>query len=357
MKKTCRMILFVLLVALLAGCATVPGIQLVDASGVQSPASTPAPPMQDDILEAHFIDVGQGDSILLRINQDAWLIDAGPNSQGTRVVQYLQDQGIDSLTMAVGTHPHEDHIGGLDEVIRTFDIAHVMMPPISHTTKTFEDVVNAIETKKLNITAPTVGDTYELGPATVRVLGPGTPPYTDMNDASIALHISYGQVGILLTGDAEKAAEQRMLDSGYPVAAQVFKAGHHGSSTSNTDALLDAVSPQTVVISLAADNSYGHPHREVVQALQNRGIQSLRTDELGDIVMTTDGTQIHWSSTKGEASDAPMAQAQQFIGNLNSQVFHLPQCSSLPAEKNRVWFDARNQAIDAGYRACPRCNP
>lgn len=361
MKHLSRWTLLFLICTLLAGCVSAP------ISPVPTPAVTPEQPAvaptavaaQGEVLQAHFIDVGQGDGILLRMGEQAWVIDAGTNAAAPRMVQYLQDQGVDKIDYVVGTHPHEDHIGGLDNVITTFNVQQVMMPKITHTTKTFEDVVDAISNKKLRITTPTVGDTYTLGQAQIQVLGPGEGPYTDLNDASVVLRVTYGQISLLLMGDAEKASEQRILQTGLPVAAQVLKAGHHGSSTSSSDAFLDAVSPQDAVLSLAADNTYGHPHREVVKALKDRGIRMLRTDELGDIVMFTDGSTVWWETSKGDPapSASPAAQKQAYIGNRNSQVFHVDSCTSLPAKKNRISFDTRAQAVEQGFRACTLCNP
>lgn len=355
MKHLARILALILLAALLAGCAVrLPA--LVTAQPAASAAAAPSP-AGGDVLQAHFIDVGQGDGILLRMGDSAWVIDAGPNDAGARVVQYLREQGISRIDTVVGTHPHEDHIGGLDQVIDAFEVAHVMMPKIAHTTKTFEDVVDAIQRKNLRVSAPGVGDTYALGQAQIQVLGPGEGPYADLNDASIVLRVTYGQVSLLLTGDAEKAAEQRVLDTGLPVQSQVLKAGHHGSATSSTGAFLDAVSPQAAVLSLGAGNVYGHPHREVVQALDSRGIQILRTDELGDIVMVTDGAGIRWHTGDGQDVPAPEAGMIRYIGNRNSQVFHRESCASLPAEKNRVWMDTRALAVEQGYRPCPICKP
>ena len=227
-------------------------------------------------LKVHFLDVGQADSILIQTADAAMLVDAGTNEAGASVVSYIRSQGIETLDYVIGTHPHEDHIGGLDDVIRQLNVKEVILPDKIHTTKTFEDVLDAMEEKNLSVTTAHQGDDSSLGDAGIRLV--------------------YGDTSFVMTGDAEKEAEADMLASGENLQGDVWKAAHHGSSTSNTGQMLDAVQPTYAVISCGKDNSYGHPHKETLEAFEKRGIQVFRTDEQGTVVATSDGKSLTFSA-------------------------------------------------------------
>ncbi len=248
--------------------------------------------VQSGTVEVHFIDVGQGDSILIEAENAAMLVDAGENNKGSVVINYLNRQNIKKLDYVIGTHPHSDHIGGMDVVIEELPVANVIMPMVSHTTTTYEDVLDAALKKGLTINKPVVGDTYELGPATFTILAPNSSSYEDLNNYSIVIKLTFGNISFLLSGDAEAVSEKEMLDSGLKLSANVLKIGHHGSASSSTDRYLDAVDPNYAVISVGADNIYGHPHPDVLEAIQSRNIRLYRTDKQGTVVFTTDGTNI-----------------------------------------------------------------
>lgn len=258
----------------------------------KAPAATPT-----SELQVHFIDVGQADCILLINEDESMLIDAGNNDDGELVTAYLQSQGISTLTYAVGTHPHEDHIGGLDVVIRNFGIQNLLMPRIQANTKTFEDVLDAAIEKELTITAPKQGDSFTLGTATVTAVHCYNKT-DDYNNASLMFRVDFGETSFLFTGDAEREAENAVLLSGVDIDCDVLKAGHHGSSTSSSRAFLDAVSPAYAVITCGVDNSYGHPHRETMQALNARDITIYRTDQQGNIRVFSDGKTLRWETAK-----------------------------------------------------------
>lgn len=247
-------------------------------------------------LTVHFIDVGQADAILVTCEGQSLLIDAGGNQSGNPVVSYLKKAGVTKLNYAIGTHPHEDHIGGLDTVVNAMDVDTILMPKIPDSivpaTKTYTDVLQAIQGKGRKITIPVAGTVYKLGKAKLTLLGP-VQTYNDLNDLSIVCHIEYGSTSFLFTGDAEKKAEQDILNiEKNSLKATVLKMGHHGSRTSSSKDFLDAVSPKYAVISCGKDNDYGHPHQETLDALAGRNITLFRTDQNGSIVMSSDGTKI-----------------------------------------------------------------
>jgi|GEM_PF-221140 len=250
-------------------------------------------------LRVHFIDVGQADSILIEDGSHAMLIDAGNNADSELVVEYIRKQGIEKLSYVIGTHPHEDHIGGLDAVIRNFHIEKVMMPNAEHTSKTYEDVLLAIQEKGLKISLPVPGSEFKLGDGTVKVLAPNGEDNRNLNNASIVLKLQYGDSSFLFTGDAEKESEEEMIAKGFDLKADVLKIGHHGSSTSTSTEFLDKVKPSYAVIMVGKGNDYNHPHKETMELLKERKIPVFRTDECGTIVAKSNGKTIEFNVQKG----------------------------------------------------------
>lgn len=237
-------------------------------------------------LEAYFIDVGQADSILIKNNNEAMLIDAGNNEDGEDVVKFIKEKGINKLNYVVGTHPHEDHIGGLDDVINSdIQIEKVLMPKMQTNTKTFEDVLDAIQNKGLKITAPKKGDTYTLGDASLEVMTDSIENKKNLNLSSITLLMKYGNNSFLFMGDAEKENEQTRQ---WP-NVDVLKVGHHGSKTSSSQEFLNQTKPKISIIMAGAGNSYGLPKQEILDRLNNIGSKIYRTDESGTIKITCDG--------------------------------------------------------------------
>ena len=247
------------------------------------------------LLEVHFIDVGQGDAIWVKTPQGQnVLIDAGGNRYGDKVVEYLSNHGVTSLSAVIGTHPHEDHIGGVDRVIDHFEVEKVYMPRVLHNTKTFEDVLDAVDRKGLKISTTKAGVSLDLQGVDAEFLAPVSEKYKDLNNYSAVVRLQYGSQVFLFAGDAEKLSEEEILGM-YPktkLRADLLKVGHHGSNTSTGDEWLKAVDPQHGVILCGKDNSYGHPHKEVMQKLQEKGIEIHRIDEKGTIVFQSDGKTI-----------------------------------------------------------------
>ncbi len=251
-------------------------------------------------LTVDFIDVGQAEAILITTSEGkTMLIDAGDNSDEDDMVDFLNKKGIGKLDYVIGTHPHADHIGGLDAVIRNFDIGEIYMPKVSHTTKTFEDVLLAVKDKGLKIKAAKAGVSLELDhKVDIQMVGPVSDSYNNINDYSAVIRLKYGTMTFLFTGDAEKASEDDMLESGYPLSAHVLNLGHHGSNTSTTDEFLAAVNPKYAVISSGKDNKYGHPDKDIIQKLEDNNIIYFNTQTDGTITAITDGKDIEWVTEK-----------------------------------------------------------
>ncbi len=243
-------------------------------------------------LAVHFIDVGQGDSILVQApSGKTMLIDGGPADASARLVACLEAEKVSGIDVLVATHPHADHIGGLAEVLRTFPVDLVVDSGKVHTTATYERFLTLIDQKNIRFRLGRAGDRIDLGPGLdAEILHPSEPLPENMNDCSIVIRLRYGKVGFLFTGDAEREAEGAMLDSGADLSATVLKVAHHGSRTSSSPWFLEAVKPTVAVIMVGAGNSYGHPHRMTLLNLQDYMDRVYRTDLDGDVVMTTDGT-------------------------------------------------------------------
>lgn len=248
-------------------------------------------------MEVHFIDVGQGDSTLIKVGDHAMLIDAGDNSEGTEVQSYLNSQNVENLDYVIGTHPDADHIGGLDVVIYKFNCKKVFMPDITSDTKTYDDVVQALKSKNQKSQPPKLGKTYSLGDASFTVVAPVKEYGDETNNWSIGIVLQYGENRFLFTGDAAKQAEDDMIDTGEDLSADVYKASHHGSKTGSSDDFLDKVNPTYAVISCGEGNKYGHPSAQTLNNFRSRGIKTFRTDNQGTIVAYCDGSNITWNAS------------------------------------------------------------
>ncbi|TAH74979.1 MAG: MBL fold metallo-hydrolase [Anaerolineaceae bacterium] len=244
------------------------------------------------IVKVHIIDVGQGDSILIQSDDHYMLIDAGERHKGELVINYLKSLGVKKLDYIIGTHPHSDHIGGLADVILSFDVDKIIMPNVVHTTKTFEDLLDAISDKSLKITKPIIGNEFSLGTASFVIISPNETDYDNLNNYSVGIKLTHGDNTFIFIGDAEVHSENEMLRNGIDLDADVLKLGHHGSTTSSSDSFLDAVTPDISIISAGEGNKYGHPHVETLQKHLDRDIKLFRTDKQGTIILDSDGKTI-----------------------------------------------------------------
>lgn len=245
----------------------------------------------DTNLTIHFINVGQGDAILLELPNNALvLVDAGENGKGSTVLNYLQGKGISKLQAIVGTHNHSDHIGGVDEVMQALQVQEYYYNGASCETKTCNDVMQEAKAKNITVKIAERGQNIEIAGFAIQVLNPKKPlEFDSENDNSIVLFVSFKNFQALITGDCEKECEESILGLRKDLESEVLKVGHHGSKTSSSIAFLTAVKPETAVISVGKDNSYGHPHTETLEKLSTMGIRFFRSDESGSIAITTDG--------------------------------------------------------------------
>ncbi len=246
-------------------------------------------------LEVHFIDVGQGDSMLVKYGDTSCMIDFGNNYKGTAVQNYLNKQNVKTIKYAIGTHPDADHIGGMDVILYKFNVKNVLMPDVTNDTATYRDVVDVCKNKSYKIVHPALGTVYKLGKAKFTVICPVSSHYSDTNSYSIGVRLVYGKTSFVMCGDAPIESEDEMLESGENLKADVLKLNHHGSYTANSAKFINAVNPKYAVVSCGLGNSYGHPYKSVMNRIKKKGIKLFRTDEQGSIVATSNGKKITWN--------------------------------------------------------------
>lgn len=249
-------------------------------------------------LKVYFFDVGQSDSILVINENQTMLIDAGNNDDGNLLVKNLKTIGVTKIDYLIGTHPHEDHIGGLDDIIKNFEIGNIYMPKVQTNTKTFEDVLDAVLEKDLTISTPKVNDEFLVGNAKCIVMAVDNNA-KNLNLSSIVIKVQFEDISYLFMGDAEKETEEKILNSfnnetskdkeevqdKTKIKANILKVGHHGSDTSSSEKFIKAVAPDVSIISVGKDNSYNHPNSKVIQRLNKIGSKVYRTDEVGNILI------------------------------------------------------------------------
>jgi beta-lactamase superfamily II metal-dependent hydrolase len=261
-------------------------------------------PLQGRVLDVHFLDVGQGDCILIRTpDARGILVDAGDESTADEVVRYLKDQGVNQIDLLVITHPHGDHIGGLPAVLEAFGVSRVLDAGHAHGSQTYRSVLSTIEARRIDYK---LASDFRNPPVcegvTFEVLWP-PPEYgpegdEGLNDGSIVLRVKYGGVAVLLAGDIQSDAEGKLLASGQDLRSAILKVAHHGSDSSTSNEFVQAVTPAYAVISVGADNPYGHPSKTILERLAAIGATVYRTDEQGTIVISTDGRAVRARSER-----------------------------------------------------------
>ena len=243
----------------------------------------------DGDLNIYYFDVGQADCILIQNKNHNMVIDAGNNADGKYIVKAMKSIGVEKIDYLVGTHAHEDHIGGMDDIIRNFEINTFYMPEIITTTKTFEDVLDALEEKQVPFDTPEIDKSFNLGDAIVDTIYVGDDE-TDLNNSSIVLKVTYGRNAFLFMADAETKVEKKIMNK--DISADVLKVGHHGSSNGTSKEFLQEVNPTYAIISVGKGNDYGHPHKATLKRLNNQNVKVHRTDKENTIIVTSDGNNI-----------------------------------------------------------------
>ena len=330
-----------------------------------------------DGFEVSYIDVGQGDSIFISCNGESMLIDAGENDKGNTVLNYIKSTGTTSLKYAVGTHPHSDHIGGMDNVMEEIPADYFLCPEIDYDTKTWDDVLDVVEDNDTNLLYAQNGKSYTLGDSTFTILSPNKNDiFSDCNNYSVVIKAEYKDTSFLFTGDAEGIVEDEMINNRCDLKSDVLKVGHHGSTSSTTEEFLKKVNPEYAVISCGKDNKYGHPHKETLEKLNKANVTVHRTDEEGTVVAQSDGKSISFvgaseksaekaynntksTKTYSTVETTQSEQEETYIGNKNSKKLHKKSCSAVSAmnENNKVCFSSRKDALNKGYSPCNNCNP
>lgn len=325
----------------------------VKADTVQENTNAPS------LIKVHFIDVGQADSIFIQLSDGKTILMDGGNRGDAEVIdKYLQSLNIKTIDYLLATHPHEDHIGSLPEIVKNYEIGSVYMPKTTANTKVFEELLLTIKAKGLKINTAAGGlKLIDTKDTKLTLLAPNSSSYDEINEYSIVAKLVYKNTSFLLTGDAEAVSEGEILKGNYDIKSDLLKVGHHGGRTSTGKEFLEQVAPKYAVISVGKENDYGHPHKETMERLSSSGIQIYRTDELGIIIASSDGSSILMNQKPSmQAINVPAA-SKQYIGNKNSKVFHLSSCSSLPKAENQVRLEDREKAIVEGYRPCQICKP
>ena len=327
-----------------------------------SPSSPAAP------LRIHFLDVGQGDAAWVQVPGGGnLLVDGGPSGAGPRVIAALKAGGVTRLDWVVGSHPHEDHIGGLVDVLRELPVSQALDPAYNHGTALQRTYLELFKTKSIKANRARAGQTFELGGGTrLEILAPREPLLTntkaDANNNSIVMRLVHGETRVIFTGDMENAERERLLKEAKPeqLRSQVLKVSHHGSHNGTDPAFLRAVAPDYAVISLGKGNDYGHPHRETLDELASANVRVLRTDEAGTIVFESNGATIrpigNPADTKTVTTPPSMGPLKgEVIANRNSKVYHRPDCASRPSAANQVKLSSAAQADKEGYRPHKAC--
>ena len=274
-----------------------PSTSNTESTPTPIPENTPPTANTDDYspMYVHFLDVGQADCVLFLLDDKVMLIDAGNNADDKMIVEYLDDLGINTIDYFILTHPHEDHIGGADTVINSFEIKNLLMSNKEATTKTYKDVVTAINNHALVPHYVTPGEKFYFGDAELLIVGPYNTDSNEPNNSSVAVKITYGNDTMLFAGDTEAEYEKLIVNSGWDLESDLFKANHHGSGGANSYVWLKEVNPKYVVIQCETGNSYGHPHKDALSRFNDVGAIIYRNDTMGTIIATSTGNGIYFN--------------------------------------------------------------
>ena len=299
-KKTVKRILILLFIAIAYVYSTYQNTdKTVNDNTIKQRKTESTLKESSNNLDVYFLDVGQADSILLSNNGHYMLIDAGNNEDGPKLVNYFKSLGITKFDYVIATHAHEDHIGGMDDIIKNFDIGTFYMPDLITTTKTFEDVLDALSEKQIAFETPTIGQEFSFSDTKITTLYVNNEA-KNLNDSSIVLRLKHGTNTFLFTGDASTKVEKQLLNKN--IASDVLKVGHHGSRYSTSKEFLNKVNPQYAIISVGINNTYKHPHDETLKKLNDKKIIIYRTDQEGTIVAESNGNIIQFKTIKTDTN-------------------------------------------------------
>lgn len=334
-------------------------------------------------LRVQFLDVGQGNAVLLESQGHYVLIDGGDRETSSFVVSYLEDEGIDTFDYVVASHYDSDHLAGLIGVLHQFGVNQLLTPDYVGDTKLYQSFAETVSQYEILEHHPQQEEVYSFGSAQMEILGPVYYGHSDENEDSICIRVTNGENRFLICGDIGEDTETELVHTGVDLKADVYLLNHHGSDTSSTQEFLDLVQPSSIVISCGAGNSYGHPGAETMARIAAFSPSVYRTDLQGTIRVESDGVNLRWEQepcsdfTPGTSEDAGYAeeegkisevnggaeadsQGTAYVLNINSMKFHVPSCSAaarIKAENRQEYVGNREELIQQGYSPCGICHP
>ena len=337
-------------------------------------------------MAVHFIDVGQGNAILVQSGGQNLLYDGGDQSHADLIISYLQEQNVENIDYMIASHYDEDHIGGLVPCIDNFSVSNIFGPDYVHTSNLFNNFMNTATANAIIVQYPSVGETFDFGTGSFTVLAPNGISQNS-NDNSLVIKLENGSNSFIFTGDAEETSEQDMISTGMNLDCDVLSLGHHGSASSTSWDLLEATSPSWAVISCGLNNTYGHPAAETMGKLSDMDIPVFRTDDQGTVIALSDGNTISWtqepcndytSGSEKQSTDSSADQSEQYtndaaatesyaaetdtsdtqgrmvwISATGSKYHSIPDCGNM--NPNKATQETESQALSQGYEACKKC--
>lgn len=342
-------------IAVLILALTITGCSAGPDPVAQDTASTAKNGSQQE-LRVTYLDVGQGDSTFVELpDQKCMLIDAAEPEYSKKIEDYIRSKGYDTIDYLVATHPHSDHIGGMSRLVDKFDVGAVYMPKVQTNTHVFEDLLTSIKEKHLKI-KEAKADTLILkeDDLEIRIVSPTDGHYSDLNDYSAVLYMTYGNNSFLFMGDAEKKSENQIKEK---LQADVLKVGHHGSEYSSGTNFLKKVAPEYAIISCGKGNKYGHPDSDTLKNLKKIGSNIFRTDKQGNIVIVSDGSDLTVSQKQtAETGEAKKQQGTGYVVYVtkSGSKYHKSDCHALKSSAKKMTV---KKAEEEGYEPCAKCNP